>query len=126
MVRGDRELVIGGHLDPVFGPVVVVGDGGIAVEAMPDNALLLPPFDYEELQRAIAGLRIGRLFEGVRSRQPLDFRAVADAAQAVARLLADDEAGVVSVDINPLIVSGSGGCAVDALVETISAGKNSA
>ena len=45
MVTGRRELMIGARIDPVFGPVVVVGDGGKYVEAMPDVELLLPPFD---------------------------------------------------------------------------------
>ena len=45
LVRGQRELMIGARLDPVFGPVVLVGDGGKYVEAMPDAQVLLPPFD---------------------------------------------------------------------------------
>ncbi len=118
MVRGGREIVVGGHMDPVFGPVVVVGDGGVAVEAMPDNALLLPPFAAKDVSRAIDRLRIAPLFRGVRGRPPLDRAAVAVAAMAVANLLADETAGVVSVDINPLIVSADSAVAVDGLVET--------
>ena len=45
MVKGRREMLIGAHRDPIFGPVVVVGEGGKYVEAMPDLKLLLPPFD---------------------------------------------------------------------------------
>lgn len=121
MVRGGREIVVGGHMDPVFGPVVVVGDGGIAVEAMPDNALLLPPFNADDVARAINGLRIAPLFAGVRGRPPLSMAAVTTAAMAVADLLADDDAAVVSVDINPLIVTPDGATAVDGLVETAAA-----
>ncbi|UOM35281.1 acetate--CoA ligase family protein [Acuticoccus sp. I52.16.1] len=118
MVRGERELAIGGVMDPVFGPVVMIGDGGIAVEAMPDNALLLPPFTAADVDDALARLRIAPLFQGVRGHPPLDRRAVAAAAQAVAALLMDAAAGVVSVDINPLMVTATGAVAVDGLVET--------
>ena len=117
MVKGARELVVGGQFDPVFGPVVMIGDGGIAVEAMPDNVLLLPPFDEAGLKRAIAKLRIAPLFDGVRGQKGLSVAPVMAAAKAVADLLVDDSQGVVSVDLNPLIVSGEGGVAVDALVE---------
>ena len=115
MLPPGREMVVGGHLDPVFGPVVMVGDGGMAVEAMPDNVLLLPPFDAAQVCEALTGLRIGPLFTGVRGGRPLDASAVATAAQGVAKLLEDGRAR--SVDVNPLIVTPDGACAADALVE---------
>ncbi len=117
MVKGARELVVGGHVDPVFGPVVLIGDGGVAVEAMPDNVLLLAPLAEGDVARAVERLRIAPLFKGVRGRPPLDLGAVEAAARAVAALLADESAAVASVDINPLIVSENGAVAVDALVE---------
>ncbi|RAH99025.1 CoA-binding protein [Acuticoccus sediminis] len=116
-VKGERELVIGGYHDPVFGPAVVIGDGGITVEAMPDNVLLLSPFDEAEVMDALQTLRIAPLFRGVRGQPPLDAGAVARAAIAVGKLLCDETADVRSVDVNPLIVSASGAIAVDALVE---------
>ena len=115
MLGGGRELVVGGHLDPIFGPVVVIGDGGVAVEAMPDNRLLLPPFSEGEVETALAGLRIGPLFRGVRGAKPLNARAVYEAARGVAELLVDG--GAVSVDINPLIATSEGATAADALLE---------
>lgn len=117
MTSGERELVIGGRIDPVFGPVVMLGDGGILVEAMPDTALLLPPFDEADVRRALAGLRIAPLFEGVRGKPPLDVAAVARAAQAVGAVLAAGDGQVRSIDINPLLVSAEGAVALDALVE---------
>ncbi len=108
------ELVIGGHIDPVFGPVVIVGEGGIAVEAMPDNQLLFPPFTLPDVRAAVARLRIAPLFDGVRGAAPLDVQAIYQAMQAVADLLEND--GVVSVDINPLIATAQGAVAADALV----------
>ncbi|MDF2096614.1 acetate--CoA ligase family protein [Aquibaculum arenosum] len=117
MTSGERELVVGGRIDPVFGPVVMLGDGGILVEAMPDTALLLPPFDEADVRRALAGLRIAPLFEGVRGKPPLDAAAVARAAQAVGAVLAAGEGRVRSIDVNPLLVSAEGAVALDALVE---------
>ena len=115
MLTPGRELVVGGHLDPVFGPVVVVGDGGIAVEAMPDNRLLLTPFTQADIDLALSRLRIGPLFDGVRGGKALNARAVYEAARGVADLLVEGE--VLSVDINPLITTADGATAADALLE---------
>lgn len=116
MIPAEREVVVGGHIDPVFGPVVMIGDGGIAVEAMPDTALLLPPFDDAAIRAAIAKLRIAPLFDGVRGRPPLDMVPVIRSARAVADMLCDPASGVLSVDLNPLRITAEGGCAVDALI----------
>lgn len=115
MISARHEMIVGGHHDPHFGPVVVIGDGGIAVEAMPDNQLLLPPFSDEDVHRALARLRIAPLFRGFRGQTPLDAAAVARVAQGVADLLT--QPGVASVEVNPLMVGDSGAWAVDALVE---------
>ncbi|MZR13416.1 CoA-binding protein [Maritimibacter sp. DP07] len=115
MVPSGHEMVVGGYLDPVFGPVVVVGEGGIAVEAMPDNRLLLTPFDENDVASALSKLRIGPLFAGVRGAAPLNTEAVFAAARGVAELLT--EGSVQSVDINPLITTPQGAIAADALVE---------
>jgi acetate---CoA ligase (ADP-forming) len=117
MAIGERELVVGGRMDPVFGPVVMLGDGGILVEAMPDSILLLPPFDAAAVRNALGRLRIAPLFAGVRGRPPLDWGAVARAAHAVAALLEAQAGRVRSVDVNPLLVSPDGAVALDALVE---------
>lgn len=123
MASGERELVVGGRIDPVFGPVVMLGDGGLLVEAMPDSVLLLPPFDAAEVRRGLSRLRIAPLFEGVRGRPPLDAGAVAEAAAAVAALLEAEGGRVRSVDVNPLLVSAQGALALDALVELAPPGE---
>ena len=115
MLASGRELVVGGHIDPIFGPVVIVGEGGVAVEAMPDNRLLLTPFSLSDIEAALAKLRIGPLFKGVRGARPLNAQAVFQAARGVAELLG--EGAVLSVDINPLITTPDGATAADALVE---------
>lgn len=117
MVDGRREMLIGAHRDPTFGPVVLVGDGGKYVEAMPDAALLLPPFDPADVRAALARLRIAPVLAGVRGEAPMDVDAYAMAAAAVGRLMLDDPA-VVSLDLNPVLIGSQGeGCtAVDAAV----------
>jgi hypothetical protein len=118
MVKGLRELMIGAHRDPVFGPVVVIGDGGKYVEAMPDVQLLLPPFTADDVMRALSRLRIAALLEGVRGEPPLDADAFCRAAITVGLLMDSPHAGVASLDLNPVIVGARGeGCrVVDALV----------
>jgi acyl-CoA synthetase (NDP forming) len=118
MVAGRRELMIGARIDPVFGPVVVVGDGGKYVEAMPDIELLLPPFDAGVVRRALSRLRIAPLLEGIRGEPAMDVDAFSAAAVAVGRLMTDDRSAVINLDINPIVMGSVGeGCrAVDAVV----------
>jgi acetate---CoA ligase (ADP-forming) len=122
MVRGGRELAVGGHIDPVFGPVIMIGDGGTLVEAMPDNVLLLPPFDDDEFGRAARSLRIAPLFEGVRAARPLSLARLAAAARAVHGALVEGDGRIRSIEVNPLILSANRAIAVDALME-INPGK---
>ena len=118
MVRGQRELMIGARLDPVFGPVVLVGDGGKYVEVMPDVQVLLPPFDAAQVERALRRLRIAPLLDGVRGEPALDVAAFCRSAVAVGALMCLDAAGITQLDINPVIVRARGeGCvAVDAVI----------
>ena len=126
-VRGQRELMIGARLDPVFGPVVLIGDGGKYVEAMPDVQVLLAPFDAAQVEQALRRLRIAPLLDGVRGEPALDIAAFCASAVAVGALMLDATAGVTQLDINPLIVGAHGaGCvAVDAVVYREIAALNS-
>ncbi len=119
MARGRRELMIGARIDPVFGPIVLVGDGGKYVEVMPDVQLLICPFSAAEVKQALAGLRIAPLMAGVRGEPALDVEAFTEAVLAVGRLM-HDKAGVVNLDVNPVLVGARGeGCvALDAVVYT--------
>ena len=120
MARGRREMLIGAHRDPVFGPVVVVGDGGKYVEAMPDVRVLLAPFGAEDVRRALLSLRIAPVLGGVRGEPPLDVDAYCDAAVAVGRLMSAPGSAIATLDINPMLLGAKGqGCmAVDAVVFT--------
>jgi acyl-CoA synthetase (NDP forming) len=108
MVRGRRELMIGARVDPVFGPVVVVGDGGKYVEAMPDTRLLLPPFSASDVERVLGRLRLAPLLAGVRGEPPLDVEAFCQAAVMIGQLMLDPACGLVNLDMNPVIVGAKG------------------
>ena len=118
MVKGQRELMIGARFDPVFGPVLLVGDGGKYVEAMPDSQVLLAPFDLAAIEAALRRLRISPLLDGVRGEPGLDVASFCAAALQVGRLMLDERAAVTNLDINPVIVGarGQGSVAVDAVV----------
>ncbi|MSQ59239.1 MAG: CoA-binding protein [Betaproteobacteria bacterium] len=105
---GLRELMLGGRIDPVFGPVVIVGDGGKYVEALPDTQILLWPFNESDVYRAVKRLRIAPLFDGIRGDLPMDVIALADACMAVGRMLSEPDSKIVSVDFNPLILGAQG------------------
>jgi acyl-CoA synthetase (NDP forming) len=118
MARGRRELMIGARVDPVFGPVVLVGDGGKYVEALPDVRVLLAPFTAAEVRSALSKLRIAPLLAGVRDEPPLDVEAFTRAVLAVGQLMSGPRAGIVNLDLNPVLVGAAGeGCvALDAVV----------
>ena len=119
MATAARECALGARLDPVFGPVVMLGDGGKYVEAMPDVAVLLPPFSREDALEALGRLRIAPLFQGVRGEPPLDADALAEAALKLGVLIASAEGRIASIDLNPVMVGarGAGIVVADALAE---------
>jgi acetate---CoA ligase (ADP-forming) len=119
MAEGTHEFVLGARVDPTFGAVVMVGDGGKYVEALPDIALLLPPFSLEDVHVALARLRIAPLFKGVRGEVPLDIDALAEAALRLGAIISAGEEDIASIDLNPVMVAaqGRGITIVDALVE---------
>jgi acyl-CoA synthetase (NDP forming) len=117
--RGRREMLIGAHRDPIFGPVVAIGEGGKYVEAMPDIRILLPPFGKDEVREALMRLRMAPILGGVRGEPSMDVDAFCEAAVAVGRLMTADSA-IASLDVNPILIGSAGeGCtALDAVVFT--------
>jgi hypothetical protein len=97
----------------------MIGDGGKYVEAMPDFALLIPPFSSDEVCEALARLRVAPLFKGVRGEPPLDMDALAQATVALGLFMQGAAGRIASVDVNPVIVAetGKGAVVVDALIE---------
>ncbi|MCP8939972.1 acetate--CoA ligase family protein [Alsobacter sp. SYSU M60028] len=112
MAPGGLEAIIGVTRDPVVGPVVVVGAGGILVELLDDAVVIKPPFTAAELESAIAGTKLGKLLSGYRGRA-CDGAALIAAAVRIGDL-AVAEPRIESLDINPVFVLEKGLVAVDA------------
>nr|WP_205600892.1 acetate--CoA ligase family protein [Halomonas socia] len=114
---GRRELVLGAKRDPVFGPVIMAGDGGKYVEALRDYELLAPPFTADEVLRALQRTRIWPVLQGARDEPPLDLPAFCDAAERLGSLMLSEER-IESIDLNPVLVRsiGQGMVVLDALV----------
>ena len=109
------ELLVGVESDPVFGPVLTLGVGGVLTELVRDVAHLLLPSDGAEVRRALLGLRCAPLLTGYRGAPPADLDRVVDVVGRVAELVLS-RPEVVSLEINPLIVTADGAWACDALV----------
>ncbi|NLV39742.1 MAG: CoA-binding protein [Candidatus Hydrogenedentes bacterium] len=115
MARGRRELIIGGARDAAFGPQVMLGLGGVSVEAVGDVAFRLPPVDARDVREMVLELRGRRLFDAFRGGPPVCPEALETTLNAAGRILLDHP-GVSHVDINPLVVEDGIPVAVDALV----------
>ncbi|MGE7154717.1 bifunctional acetate--CoA ligase family protein/GNAT family N-acetyltransferase [Methylorubrum rhodesianum] len=110
-----RELIAGLAEDPVFGPVVVFGRGGTAVEVIDDRALALPPLDLALASELIGRTRVARRLEAYRDVPAADLQAIALLLVKLAQLAADLPA-VRELDINPLLADADGAIALDARV----------
>jgi acetate---CoA ligase (ADP-forming) len=117
MAPKGRELALGARLDPRFGPVVMLGDGGVYLEALRDFRLLLPPFDEDQAIEKLGELRIAPLLGAFRGRPACDVAAFARMAVRLGEAMLGWDGRVASVDLNPVIVFQTGALAVDALVE---------
>ena len=113
-----RELIAGLADDPTFGPVVVFGGGGTAVEVIDDKALALPPLDLKLAHDLIARTRISRILKAYRNVPAADERAVALVLVKLAQLAADLPE-VRELDLNPLLADKDGVIAVDARVSVM-------
>ena len=115
MVRGAREFMVGMKRDPLFGPVIVFGIGGIFAEAHKDIALGVTPLEDRDIEGMLAGIRASALLDDFRGLPPVDRASLAAAIRALARI-AEDHPAVTEIDVNPLIVEGATPVAADALV----------
>lgn len=111
------ELIAGVTLDAVFGPVVVVGLGGVFTEVLDDVAMRLPPLDEKEALAMLAQLRGAALLQGARGRPPADKAAIADVLVKLGDLALDLGDRLRAIEVNPLFALPEGALAGDALVE---------
>jgi acyl-CoA synthetase (NDP forming) len=118
MVSGGVETIAGVVSDPVFGPVVMFGLGGVFVEVLKDVTFRLAPFDTAEARRMIRSIRGFPMLEGVRGAPPADVEALAEMLAALSRFAAANADVIESIDLNPVRVmeKGRGVVALDALI----------
>jgi acyl-CoA synthetase (NDP forming) len=116
MVSDGVETLVGVSRDPLFGPVVTVGLGGIFVEVLGDVSFRVPPFHRDEAQRMVDELAGAALLRGARGTKPVDEGALVDTIMKVQRLALDLTDDVAELDVNPLVVRSRGAVALDALV----------
>jgi len=110
-----RELIVGVATDPVFGPVILFGQGGIAVEVMADRAIALPPLNGVLARELILRTRIARLLGGYRNRRPADIEAISRTLVQVSDMVIDLPE-LQELDINPLFADADGVIALDARI----------
>lgn len=110
-----HELIVGASEDAQFGPVILFGAGGVAVEVMRDTAMALPPLNLNLAHELMRRTRVHGLLQGYRDRPAADLDAIARVLTRIARLLAELPE-VVELDINPLLADQDGVIALDARI----------
>jgi acyl-CoA synthetase (NDP forming) len=120
MVTGGAEIIVGGLQDIQFGPVVMVGAGGVFADVLGDRRFLLAPVDERSVLDSLDELRFGRLLDGYRGRPKVSRPALADLVARVG-LLVDDLPEVAEIDLNPVIGRGEELVVVDAKIRVAAA-----
>lgn len=112
------ELIIGAALDPVFGPVIIFGQGGTAVEVIADRAIGLPPLNTILAWELIGGTKIAKLLAGYRNRPPANRDALVITLMQISQLIIDLPE-ILELDINPLLADEQGVLALDAQMRVV-------
>jgi len=116
MIKGGIECILGAKTDPVFGPVIVFGIGGIHAELLKDVSIRRAPFNAETARSMISELQCASLFGGVRGAPPADVEALAETIARFSVFAASNASIVESVEMNPLLALPKGCVALDALI----------
>ncbi|WP_332878472.1 bifunctional acetate--CoA ligase family protein/GNAT family N-acetyltransferase [Massilia sp. S19_KUP03_FR1] len=122
---GAFELIVGAAVDAVFGPVILFGQGGTAVEVDPDRALGLPPLNLVLARDMVGRTRVARLLAGYRKQPGADVDAICAVLIRLAQLVADFPA-IAELDLNPLLADASGVLALDGRIrlQAVASGTN--
>ena len=115
-ISGGVETVVGVVQDELFGPAVMFGLGGIAVEVFRDVTFRVPPFGRDEARRMVEEIRAVTLLKGARGRPKASIPAIVDVIMKVQRLAMDLSGEIAELDINPLVALPRRAVALDALV----------
>ncbi len=112
VVEAGVEIIIGGVAHEAFGPLIMVGMGGVTAELLADRSFRVPPISDQDAAAMLAELRCAPLLSGYRGRPPVDTTALREQIIGVGQLL-DDLPEVAELDLNPVIVTPSGTVTVD-------------
>jgi acetyltransferase len=118
MMPGDAEFVLGVSQDPVFGPVVMAGIGGVLVEVIKDVTFRRAPVTPAQAAVMLDELRGRAILDGVRGKPPVDRQRLVDLICAVSRLAAAAGPRLAELDLNPIMLSADSAVAVDWLIVT--------
>ncbi len=124
-LKGAHELIIGVATDPLFGPVLLFGEGGTAVEVIADRAVALPPLNMNLARELVSRTRIYNLLQGYRDQAPADLETICVTLLRVSQLIIDIPE-IVELDINPLFANAEGVLAVDARIKISAAADTGA
>lgn len=113
---GAYELLVGATVDAAFGPIIVFGQGGIAVELLNDHAMALPPLNMKLAKDLIHSTRIASLLQGFRTNPAVDLEAICLTLIQISHLV-QDFPEIVELDINPLLADKNGVLALDARIK---------
>ena len=112
MVKGGKELIIGSKLEPGFGPVIMLGMGGIYVEVLKDVTFKLAPVTDKEADDMIASIKTQKILQGVRGEKPSDIAKLSECIQRLSQLVSDFTE-IKELDMNPVLVMDKGkGCRI--------------
>jgi acetyltransferase len=109
------EVIIGGKTDPVFGPVILFGMGGVGVELFKDYSIGLPPLNTTLLRRMMDETKIYQLLKGFRGAPPVDFKKLEETMLLFSQLLVDFPQ-IKEIDVNPLLINEKEACILDARI----------
>lgn len=110
-----HELIVGVTCDAIFGPVILFGQGGTAVEVIADRAVSLPPLNMHLARDLVSRTRVWRLLQGYRDRPPVDMDALCLTLVQISQMIVDIPE-IVELDINPLLADENGVLALDARI----------
>ncbi|MFB3113426.1 MAG: 4-hydroxybutyrate--CoA ligase [Nitrosopumilaceae archaeon] len=112
MVKGGKEMIIGSKLEPGFGPVIMLGMGGIYVEVLKDVTFRLAPVTDREANDMISSIKTKKILEGVRGEKPSDIKKLSECIQRLSQLVTDFKE-IKELDMNPVLVMEKGkGCKI--------------
>ena len=109
------EIIIGGKTDPVFGPVILFGMGGVGLELFKDYSIGLPPLNITIIRRMMEETKVYRLLKGYNNNPPADLKRLAETILLFSKLLVDFPQ-IKEIEINPLLVSENEVCIIDAKI----------